>query len=274
MEIETIRKCTITEYIDIEYQTGGFATKFKLRFGGGISSKIEPDADVRTNFETPYKIEVFENGEGETYKKGYRIIGNKGPIVVDISDIKIECIDSDRMIDCSLGVVFDINEPKYAQDKDMSPNNGIERDGCMWEIPFDKFGKSNKFDQNGDATRQLVITKALQQGYKPTDDELLMGYEETTKTTGVLYITFMLLYKEFIRTRGISSTPARIGYGNLANTPSIRSSAKHIPNTQKYILPVRYMISDDDKTPDDVQCSNTLAGAKYLDSLQKQTVIF
>ena len=138
----------------------------------------------------------------------------------------------DRTHKYALGVVFDMKKPEYDSKSSITPNN-IERDGVMWNIPTDMDDMYHCYYQNAKAKYQIVLRRAMDIDYTPSDEEMLMGVEKTSNTTGLMYITFMIFYQEKVqapvyrggatrgggitRGGGDNSDPARIGYGNSAS---------------------------------------------------------
>lgn len=270
----------IIKNIPIEYKTDDYNIRFGLKFGLGIDSAIQPDADIRTDYKISYDIEKIEIGD----QIGYRVLGHEGPLVIDVTDVKIWSNMYDLSYDYALGVVFDLLEPKYNTDGSITPNN-IERDGVMWNIPIDKYEDDNsyKFDQNGKAKYQIILRRAMELGYNPTEEELKMGLEETSQTTGLMYITFMVFRKEkqVYRSRGGGATrgitrgggdPARIGYGNSGTTNSKQSEYVYAPNTKKFILPIRYRIVKESEMSN-INCAKDLHSAIHVEELNKKTVV-
>lgn len=274
----------VIKRIPIKYKSDDYEVSFKIKFGLGLDSSIQPDEEIRTDYKTSYDIEQIEIGD----KNGYRVLAHEGPLVIDISDINISSDIYDTNYEYALGVVFDLSEPKYNTDASITPNN-IERDGIMWNIPSDMYDESHKFDQNAKAKYQIILRRAMEMGYKPSEEESEMGMEETTQTTGLMYITFMIfrkekqqIYRSAFRgggaTRGITrgggnvdSDPARIGYGNSASTNSVRSQYVYAPNTQKFILPIRYRIVKESDVSN-INCAKDLKSAMHVEELNKNTI--
>lgn len=274
---------SIINRIPIRYSTEDYKISFNLKFGLGIDSAIEPDHDKRTIITNSYDIEKIVNNE----QTGYRVIAHEGPLVIEVSDVNISNDMYDRTHTYALGVVFDMKKPEYDTKASIKPNN-IERDGIMWNIPIDSDDTTHCFDQNAKANYQIVLKRAMDTDYKPTDKEILMGLEETTYTTGLMYITFMVfnkqkeiythsLYRGGGATRGAtrggnsSSDPARIGYGNSASTSSTQSPYKYAEHTEKFILPIRYRIDKNSKTSN-INCASNMASAMHVAELNKMTM--
>ena len=274
--------------INIQYETNNNNVSFDLKFGKGIDSYIKKNAHERTQYSKNYNIEIYESEDN----KGYRVLCDDSPLIVDISNINISGVNN---YDYALGFAVDNEEPEYHDETYITPYN-IKRDGTMWSLPGNK-NTCYKFDQNPNGNYQWQTKAACDLEYKPTDEEKEVGLEETTEKTGLIYITFMLMYKESTyeydncrsgttrgTTRGISrsssirggesqndSVSGRFGYGNAATTSSSNSEYKYLPKTERYILPIRVRInSDSEKT--DINCSQSLKGAN-VNELKKRTMV-
>ena len=126
-----------------------------------------------------------------------------------------------------------------------------------------------------------MTKKALDIGYKPTAEELELGMEETSQNTGLIYLTFMVYQKlkpePVYATRSIgggatrSSSAARFGYGNEANSASVKSDFEYVSGTERYVLPIRLRISDDSAISNINCCSKNLKAAA-LNALRRQTM--
>jgi len=276
--------------IDINYETNNNNVNFKLKFGKGKDSYVVENAKERTNYSQQYNIEVYEDNDN----KGYRILCDDSPLVIDISNINIK---GSSKYDHAIGFAVDNQEPEYYSENSIIPHN-IERDGTMWSLPSDTYS-SYKFDQNPNAQYQWQTKKACEVGYKATEEEKELGLEETTEKTGVIYITFMLMYKEKElyesdnykgTTRGITrsvgttrggglrggdrqedSVAGRFGYGNTATTSSKKSEFKYLPNTERYVLPVRVRINSN-SIETNTNCSQNLKGAN-VNELKIKTMV-
>lgn len=265
--------------IPINYSSNNYQVSFNLKFGLGIDSAIEPDSEARTDINTLYKIEKVEREE----QVGYRVLGHEGPLVTNVSDINISNYNTDATHTYALGIAFDIKNPEYESPSAIQPTN-IERDGVMWNVPMEKV--THSFDQNAKARFQIVLKRALEEGYVPTEEERFMGMEETSATTGLLYITFMIFHKEKEHNQGVTfrgggggvtrggggcDQRARVGYGNSASTSSQKSTYKVVPNTEKFILPIRYRIVKESEVST-INCADNLASAINVSNLQKMTM--
>ena len=276
--------------IDINYETNNNNVNFKLKFGKGKDSYVIENAKERTNYSEQYNIEVYEDNDN----KGYRILCDDSPLVIDISNINIK---GSSKYDHAIGFAVDNQEPEYYSENSIIPHN-IERDGTMWSLPSDTY-TSYKFDQNPNSQYQWQTKKACDVGYKVTSEEKELGLEETTEKTGILYITFMLMYKEKEIyesdnyrgvTRGITrsagptrggglrggdsqldSVSGRFGYGNAATTSSKKSEFKYLPNTERYVLPVRVRINSN-SIETNTNCSQNLKGAN-VNELKRRTMV-
>tara|TARA_B110000858_G_scaffold194994_1_gene250471 strand:- start:1219 stop:2070 length:852 start_codon:yes stop_codon:yes gene_type:complete len=274
------------KHININYETNNNKVSFDLKFGKGKDSNIEKNEKKRTNYSEQYNIEIYESEEN----KGYRILCDDSPLIVDISNINI---NGNNNNDYAIGFAVDSNEPLYNNEESIIPYN-IERDGTMWSLPGNE-NNNYKFDQNPNGEYQWHTKKACAVGYKTTDEEKELGLEETSEKTGIIYITFMLMYKEKEiyqsksfrsgvtrgTTRGSSlrggdelqndSVAGRFGYGNAATTSSVKSNYKYLPQTERYILPIRVRINSDSEDTD-INCSESLKGANVND-LKKKTMV-
>ena len=255
------------------YNTANHAIKFDIIFGEGKEDADFISEKERKNFTNNYDIEVFESGTGDDYMKGYRVVANEGPLVVNIGNI---CINKEfSNYDYAIGFALDNEEPEYNYNSSTIPNN-ITRDGTMWTIPANN-GLSHNFDQNPKAKYQWITKKAMDEGYKPTEEELELGMEETSQNTGLIYLTFMVFrknkYDYMSTTRGgttRSSSAARFGYGNEAKSASVASEFEYAEGTERYVLPIRLRIDNESKISN-INCSRNLSGAS-INTLRRQTM--
>lgn len=267
--------------IPVNYDTANHNIKFDITFGEGFDSAVFKNEKERKNFNKTYDVEVFESGSGDDYMKGYRVIANEGSLVIKLGDIRIQ--NENSKYEYALGFALDGKEPKYTYEDSTMPMN-IKRDGSMWTIPANDYMSYN-FDQNPNAKFQWVTKKALEEGYKPTEEELELGMEESTQNTGVIYLTFMVFKKlkpvSAPVTRGFSSgvtrgsamrgsSAARFGYGNEAESASVKSEFEFAEGTEKYVLPIRLRIAEESEKSN-INCSQHLSGAK-LNTLRRQTM--
>jgi hypothetical protein len=260
------------------YNTAKHSIKFDIAFGEGKEDADEISEDERKDFTKNYDVEVFESGEGDDYMKGYRVVANEGPLVIKLKNISIQKENS--KYDYAIGFAVDNEEPEYNYESSTIPKN-ITRDGTMWTIPANN-GISYNNDQNPKAKYQWVTKRSLEEGYKPTEEELELGMEETTQNTGLIYLTFMVFHKlkpnympntrggDTTRSATRCSSGARFGYGNEANSASVKSEFEYAEGTEKYILPIRLRISDD-SVKSNINCSRNLKGAS-LNALRRQTM--
>lgn len=287
--------------IPICYNTANHDVKFSLSFGEGKEEEQSENETERKHFTKNYDVEVFESGvsgvsgEGDEYMKGYRVVANEAPLVIKISDISITNIKDNSKYDYAIGIAVDNAEPEYYSNSSTIPNN-IQRDGTMWSIPANT-GLSHNLDQNPNAKYQWMAKRSLEEGYKPTLEELELGMEETSQNTGLVYMTFMVFNKlkaepEYSTTRcgggsggatrglrgggdssGSSdsgSVGARFGYGNEASSASVKTSYEYSLGTEKYVMPIRLRISNN-SAKSTTNCSQHLRGAS-INALRRQTM--
>lgn len=255
--------------LPICYTTANHTIKFDISFGEGKEDVDEISEYERKNFTKNYDIEVFESGEGDDYMKGYRVVANDAPLVIKLGNISIK--NENSKYDYAIGFAVDREEPEYNYESSTIPKN-ITRDGTLWNIPANNETSFN-FDQNPNAKYQWMTKKALEEGYKPTEEELELGMEETSQNTGLIYLTFMVFHKLKANTRcgtTRSSSGARFGYGNEANSASVKSNFEFATGTERYVLPIRLRIADD-SAKSNINCSQHLKGAN-LNALRRQTM--
>ena len=205
--------------------------------------------------------------------KGYRVVANDAPLVIKLENISIKKENS--KYDYAIGFAVDGKEPEYNYESSTIPKN-ITRDGTMWIIPANNETSYNN-DQNPKAKYQWMTKRALQEGYKPTEEELELGMEETSQNTGLIYLTFMVFHKlkpnYMSNTRGGAtrcSSGARFGYGNEASSASVKSEFEFASGTERYVLPIRLRIADS-SVISNINCSQHLKGAN-LNALRRQTM--
>ena len=284
----------ITKYIHQSYNaydtnvvstTDKINVGFTLSFGKGNDSAVyKYESDLKQIIKS-YDIESIETEDTESYY----VIADEGPIVIKIENLDIYSRYNNNC-DYALGFAVDFDEPEYFDDSNITPFN-IDRDGVMWSIPVQESSRPNNscvFYQNGKAKYQWTTSRAKAMGEELTEDEKELGVEKTSETTGMMYLTFMVLSKEkevaqeqeITRsatrgatrgtsggatrgaTRGIGDSVAgRVGYGNSASTSSVASTFKYAKNTSRLVIPVRIRISKDSGVSD-VNCSKTLRGAE------------
>ena len=294
--------------IPICYNTANHDIKFSLSFGEGKEEDQSENETERKHFTKNYDVEVFESGssssgssESDEYMKGYRVVANEAPLVIKISDICITNTKDNSKYEYAIGIAVDNAEPEYYSNSSTIPNN-IQRDGTMWSIPANT-GLSHNLDQNPNAKYQWMAKRSLDEGYKPTPDELELGMEETSQNTGLVYMTFMVFSKlkaepEYSTsrsggatrcgggasrglrggdsdssdtTRGSSdSVGARFGYGNEASSASVKTTYEYSSGTEKYVMPIRLRISNN-SVKSNTNCSQHLRGAS-INALRRQTM--
>jgi hypothetical protein len=278
--------------IPICYNTAEHDIKFSLTFGEGKEEDQSENETERKNFTKNYDVEVFESGEGDEYMKGYRVVANEAPLVIKIGDISITKENS--KYEYAIGIAVDNAAPEYYSNISTLPNN-IERDGTMWTIPANT-GLSHNLDQNPNAKYQWMARRSMEEGYKPTAEELELGMEETSQNTGLVYMTFMVFRKlkavpEYSTSRGGSgatrcggasrglrgggddsggSVGARFGYGNEASSSSVKSTYEYSAGTEKYVMPIRLRISNN-SAKSNTNCSQHLRGAS-INAVRRQTM--
>ena len=282
--------------IPICYNTANHDIKFCLTFGEGKEEDQSENETERKHFTKNYDVEVFESGgssgSGDEYMKGYRVVANEAPLVIKISDICITNTKDNSKYDYAIGIAVDNAEPEYYSNSSTLPNN-IQRDGTMWSIPANT-GLSHNLDQNPNAKYQWMAKRSLDEGYKPTPEELELGMEETSQNTGLVYMTFMVFSKlkaepEYSTSRGGGSggatrcgggasrglrggdsVGARFGYGNEASSASVKTTYEYSLGTEKYVMPIRLRISNN-SAKSTTNCSQHLRGAS-INALRRQTM--
>lgn len=284
--------------IPICYNTANHDIKFCLTFGEGKEEDQSENETERKHFTKNYDVEVFESGsgssEGDEYMKGYRVVANEAPLVIKISDICITNTKDNSKYEYAIGIAVDNVEPEYYSNSSTLPNN-IQRDGTMWSIHANT-GLSHNLDQNPNAKYQWMAKRSLEEGYKPTPEELELGMEETSQNTGLVYMTFMVFSKlkaepEYSTSRGGGATRcgggasrglrggdsdssdsvgARFGYGNEASSASVKTTYEYSLGTEKYIMPIRLRINNN-SAKSNTNCSQHLRGA-CINALRRQTM--
>lgn len=268
--------------IAINYETAKHTVKFDISFGEGKEDVDGISEWARKSFAKNYDVEVFETGKegSDDYAKGYRVVANENPLVIKLGNIRIKNENEyeNSKYEYGIGFALDNAAPEYNHNYSTIPSN-IERDGTLWTIPANN-GTSYNFDQNPKAKYQWMTKKALDIGYKPTAEELELGMEETSQNTGLIYLTFMVYQK--LKPEPVSTTrsigggatrggsAARFGYGNEANSASVKSDFEYVSGTERYVLPIRLRISDDSAISN-INCSKDLKAAA-LNALRRQTM--
>ena len=273
------------------FNSGNYYVEFMLEFGKGTDSSINPD-DNRMDYSDKDKF-IMEEVIFDDGAKNYRIIGTEAPIVAKISNIRITNNDESPNYRYKYGIGFamDKEQPTYRSNLSSEPNN-IERDGRMWHIDANNNGVY-RIDQNAGARYQMYLKKAKKIGEELTEQEKLIGVEETSDKTGEFYITIMVCesktYVEpvsttrgttrgFSMTKGMGATrgsrtrsedyeTGSIGYGSVANTSSIESELKYV-DSPKIIIPMRFKVLSNSEVTERLT-SKDLSSAKTAEELQK-----
>jgi len=252
---------------------------FNIIFGKGKDALEYNDEKELKQFTKKYNVDTLENDD----TKAYYIIADEGPLLIQIDNLDIYSRYNNEKYDYALGFAVDFEEPEYVSNEHYSPFN-IERDGVLWSIPATNH-YNNTFYQNGKAKYQWNTSRAKDSNVELTEDEKEIGIEKTSETTGLLYMTFMVLSKEKeivqqreitrscnTRSAGVTrgsgatqgindSVAGRVGYGHSASTSSTASTFKYAKNTSRVVIPVRIRISKDSEVTD-MNCSKTLKGAE------------
>jgi hypothetical protein len=271
------------------FTSGDYYVEFMLEFGKGTDSSINPD-DSRMSYSDKDKF-IMEEVVFDDGAKNYRIIGTEAPIVAKISNIRITNNDEipNYKYKYGIGFAMDKEQPTYRSNLSSEPNN-IERDGKMWHIDANNNGVY-RLDQNAGARYQMYLKKAKKIGEELTEQEKLIGVEETSDKTGEFYITIMVCesktYVEptnttrgFAVTKGMGATrgsrtrgggcdyeTGSIGYGSVANTSSTESELKYV-DSPKIIIPMRFKVLSDSEVTE-MLTSKDLSSAKSAEELQK-----
>jgi hypothetical protein len=263
--------------------TDNINVSFNISFGKGKDALVYKDEKDLKQFTKKYEVDIVETDD----TKAYYVIADEGPLLIKIDNLDINSRYNNDKYDYALGFAVDFEEPEYFGDEHYTPFN-IDRDGVMWSIPVKESWKGtnsyeNTFYQNGKAKYQWNTARAKNINEELTEDEKELGIEKTSDTTGLLYITFMVLSKErenvqekeVIRncntrcssgvSRSISrgnkdSVAGRVGYGHSASSSSTTSTFKYAKYTSKRIIPIRIRISKNSDVSD-MNCSKTLKGA-------------
>jgi hypothetical protein len=258
---------------------------FNISVGKGKDSLVYTNEKDLKEFTTNYQVETIENDDS----KYYYVVAEEGPLVVKIDNLDIYSRYNNNC-DYALGFAVDFEEPEYLEESNFTPFN-IERDGVMWSIPVQESyrgNSSNVFYQNAKAKYQWTSSRAKNMGEELTEDEIKLGIEKTTESTGLMYLTFMVLCKEKevvqereitrscnMRSGGVSrgitrsttrsiipdSVAGRVGYGHAATSSSVASTFTYAKNTKRVVIPVRIRILKD-SVVGDMNCSKTLKGAE------------
>ena len=183
---------SVVDSIPIMYSTNYTNVSCTICVGKGKDAHIYPNKEERTNFKEKYPIEVFQIGD----KEGFVVIADEGPIVfrVENPDIyKKGAVDEEF----SLGFAIDTVEPIYTSESQYNPEN-YKRDGVVCAIPISTTNDYCKYDydQNLRASYQLTTAKVIDPNYELTEEDIKLGMEKTSSTTGVFYLTFMVLSRK------------------------------------------------------------------------------
>lgn len=270
-------KFAYNAYNDVVITNDKINVQFDVSFGKGLDSELSKDEKELKTFNKLYEVETIETDD----TKSYYLYTEEGPLLIKIDNLDIYSRYNNNC-EYALGFAVDFEEPEYFEDYNITPFN-IERDGVMWSIPVDN-NNPNVFYQNGKAKYQWTTATAKTMNSELTQEELELGVEKTTETTGLFYITFMVLCKEkeLVQqniTRSIGggmrgkyeSVAGRIGYGNSASTSSVPSTFKHAKSTYRLVVPIRIRILKDSEKSN-INCSKNLKGAE-LNMERKKFVV-
>jgi hypothetical protein len=276
---------------NVVFTTDKLNVSFNISFGKGKDSLVYTNERDLKDFTTEYKIETVEND----ISKHYYVAADEGPLLVKIENLDIYSRYNNNC-DYALGFAVDFEEPEYLEQSNYTPFN-IDRDGVMWSIPVQESWKGsspNVFYQNAKARYQWTASRAKYMGEELTEDEKELGVEKTSETTGLMYLSFMILSKEKevvqereitrscnMRSGGVSrsitrsiipdTVAGRVGYGHAASSSSVASTFKYAKHTTRLVIPVRIRISKDSAVGD-MNCSKTLKGAE-LNMERKKVVV-
>jgi hypothetical protein len=271
-------------YDDTLFSNDKINVSFNILFGKGKDSLVYTNERELKEFTNKYQVETTENDDS----KYYYIIAEEGPLVIKIDNLDIYSNYSNNY-EYALGFAVDFEEPEYLNESHYTPFN-VDRDGVMWSIPVKKpyeytSDYEKTFYQNAKAKYQWTASRAKNMGEELTEEEKELGIEKTTESTGLMYLSFMVLHKEkevvqeHEITRSISRGPSRgpscgvtrsitdysvagrVGYGHSATSSSVTSTFKYANNTARVVIPIRIRISKDSAISD-MNCSKTLKGAE------------
>jgi hypothetical protein len=269
---------------NVVFTTDNINVSFNISFGKGKDALVYKDEKDLKEFTKKYEVDTVETDDA----KAYYVIADEGPLLIKIDNLDINHKYNNGKYDYALGFAVDFEEPEYFGDEHYTPFN-IDRDGVMWSIPVNKESwkgtnsYENTFYQNGKAKYQWTTSRAKNMDQELTEDEKELGIEKTSDTTGLLYITFMVLCKkkEIVQEKGVirncntrcssgvsrsitrcnkDSVAGRVGYGHSASSSSTTSTFKYAEYTSKRIIPIRIRISKNSDVSD-MNCSKTLNGA-------------
>ena len=280
----------ITNNIQVSYNaydenvvctTDKMNVSFNISFGKGKDSLVYTNERDLKEFTTEYVVETVENDSS----KHYYVAAQEGPLQVRIENLDIYSRYNNNC-DYALGFAVDFEEPEYLEESNYTPFN-IDRDGVMWSIPVEELWKGSSpsvFYQNAKAKYQWTTSRAKCMGEELAEDEKEVGVEKTSESTGLMYLSFMILSKEKevvqereitrscnMRSGGVSrsitrsiipdTVAGRVGYGHAATSSSVASTFKYAKHTTRVVIPVRIRISKDSAIGD-MNCSKTLKGAE------------
>ena len=263
------------------YTTDTLDVSFNISFGKGKDALVYTNERELKEFTNKYQVETIDNDDS----KCYYVIAEEGPLLIKIDNLNIDSRYNKNKYDYAIGFAVDFEEPEYFSEEHYTPFN-IERDGVMWSIPVKENYTSceNTFYQNAKAKYQWNTARAKDIGIELTEDEKELGIEKTSETTGLLYMTFMVLSKEKevvqerVITRGsgasrsaiTNSVAGRVGYGHSASSSSTKSTFTYAKYTSRQVIPVRIRISKDSDVSD-MNCSKTLKGAEV--NMERKKVV-
>jgi hypothetical protein len=270
------------------YTTDTLDVSFNISFGKGKDALVYTNEGELKEFTNKYQVETIDNDDS----KCYYVIAEEGPLLIKIDNLIIDSRYNKNKYDYAIGFAVDFEEPEYFGEEHYTPFN-IERDGVMWSIPAkeDYVPSERTFYQNAKAKYQWNTARAKDIGVELTEDEKELGIEKTSETTGLLYMTFMVLCKEKevvqerVITRGCNmrgcgsgvsrsaitnSVAGRVGYGHSASSSSTASTFSYAKYTSRQVIPVRIRISKDSDVSD-MNCSKTLKGAEV--NMERKKVV-
>ena len=275
---------------NVVYTTDKMNVSFNISFGKGKDSLVYTNERDLKEFTTEYVVETVENDSS----KHYYVAAQEGPLQVRIENLDIYSRYNNNC-DYALGFAVDFEEPEYLEESNYTPFN-IDRDGVMWSIPVEELWKGSSpsvFYQNAKAKYQWTTSRAKCMGEELAEDEKEVGVEKTSESTGLMYLSFMILSKEKevvqereitrscnLRSGGVSrsitrsiipdTVAGRVGYGHAATSSSVASTFKYAKHTSRVVIPVRIRISKDSAIGD-MNCSKTLKGAEV--NMERKKVV-
>ena len=275
---------------NVVYTTDKMNVSFNISFGKGKDSLVYTNERDLKEFTTEYVVETVENDSS----KHYYVAAQEGPLQVKIENLDIYSRYNNNC-DYALGFAVDFEEPEYLEESNYTPFN-IDRDGVMWSIPVEELWKGSSpsvFYQNAKAKYQWTTSRAKCMGEELAEDEKEVGVEKTSESTGLMYLSFMILSKEKevvqereitrscnMRSGGVSrsitrsiipdTVAGRVGYGHAATSSSVASTFKYAKHTTRVVIPVRIRISKDSAIGD-MNCSKTLKGAEV--NMERKKVV-